>query len=67
MLKVTALFALASAAAAAPLGYLQEVTNEGATAICDSVKQYSGYYKLTTGDKVSFPNVSKGLRSHTRL
>jgi cathepsin A (carboxypeptidase C) len=52
MLKLIALAATAATAAAS--GYLQEVTNEGATAICDTVKQYSGYYKLTTGDKNYF-------------
>ena len=46
-------FGLANAALSAP-GYLEETVQEAETAICDSVKQYSGYYKLTTGDKNYF-------------
>lgn len=46
--------ALLGAATAAAPGFLQEVSNSGAGAICDSVQQYSGYYKLTTGDKNYF-------------
>lgn len=42
-----ATFAL-SAAAAPSAGFLQETSN---STICDTVKQYSGYYKLTTGAK----------------
>ncbi|KAK3280824.1 hypothetical protein CYMTET_11358 [Cymbomonas tetramitiformis] len=35
-------------------GELAEVSQSGDNAICDSVKQYSGYFKLTTGDKNYF-------------
>lgn len=35
-------------------GTLQEVTQPAATAICDTVKQHSGYFKLATGDKHYF-------------
>lgn len=45
---------LATAAAAPQPGYLEETVQEAETAVCDSVKQYSGYYKLTTGDKNYF-------------
>jgi hypothetical protein len=42
------LFAAFAATAAASSGFLEETSN---STICDSVKQYSGYYKLTTGAK----------------
>jgi len=52
------LLALVAAAASAPLEYpkgsLEEKTHSAETAICDPVKQYSGYFKLTTGDKHYF-------------
>eukprot|EP00949_MAST-11_sp_MAST-11-sp1_P003566 g3566.t1 len=35
-------------------GVLDEVSNSGDSAICDSVQQYSGYFNLTTGDKHYF-------------
>ena len=40
-----------SAAPAEPKSFLEEVSRVGDAAICDDVQQYSGYYKLTTGDK----------------
>jgi len=63
MLRVTFLLAIvASVAYAAPVeiyklkGVLQEKSSpaDGASTICDPVQQYSGYYKLTTGDKHYF-------------
>ncbi|KAL1500122.1 hypothetical protein AB1Y20_012795 [Prymnesium parvum] len=50
---------LAAAVAFAPSqpargGTLQEVSQPAATAICDGVTQYSGYFKLATGDKHYF-------------
>jgi cathepsin A (carboxypeptidase C) len=45
------LFAAFAATAAASSGFLEETSN---STICDSVKQYSGYYKLTTGAKNYF-------------
>lgn len=50
MLKSLLLATIAAVATAS--GYLQEVSNDGT--ICDTVKQYSGYFKLTTGDKNYF-------------
>lgn len=38
-----------ASAFSAPSGYLKEVSQPAATAICDNVTQYSGYYTLTTG------------------
>jgi len=35
-------------------GVLEEVSQPAATAICDNVTQYSGYFKLATGDKNYF-------------
>ena len=35
-------------------GVLEEGSQPAATAICDNVTQYSGYFKLTTGDKHYF-------------
>jgi len=48
---------LASAAPVAPYqfrGELQEKSHNPDTAICDAVQQYTGYFKLTTGDKHYF-------------
>ena len=57
MLKILTLAVTVTLATAS--GFLQEVqqlpTSQGGNGtICDSVKQYSGYYKLTTGDKNYF-------------
>ena len=48
------LAAVGFAAAENPASYLEETVQEPETAICDSVRQYSGYYKLTTGAKNYF-------------
>ena len=52
-LSLLCLASAATVAAASPLrGYLAEVSPKG---ICDpNVEQYSGYFKLTTGDKNYF-------------
>ncbi len=39
---------------AQPAGRLEEKAHAAEGALCDPVKQYSGYYKLTTGDKNYF-------------
>jgi len=45
---------IVAAVTASTPGTLEEVSNAGVTALCDTVQQYSGYYKLTTGDKHYF-------------
>jgi hypothetical protein len=56
LLASNALFAPSGAVeeVAASRGFLEEVSQPAATAICDNVTQYSGYFKLTTGDKHYF-------------
>jgi len=57
MNRALVLAAVIAAASASPYtfrGQLDEVTHTPDTAICDPVKQYSGYYNLTTGDKHYF-------------
>ena len=46
-----ALKLLSLAAAAAASGFLDETTN---TTLCDDVKQFAGYYKLTTGKSKNY-------------
>ena len=38
----------------APGGALEEVMQSAEAALCDNVTQYSGYFKLATGDKNYF-------------
>jgi len=56
LLASNALFAPSGAVeeVATSRGFLEEVSQPAATAICDNVTQYSGYFKLTTGDKHYF-------------
>jgi len=54
LLPIAALCVASCAADYTLKGKLDEVSREGDTAICDSVKQYSGYFNLTTGDKHYF-------------
>lgn len=54
MKLVLTLTTISLALSAASLGFLEEVEQPAESAICDSVQQYSGYYKLTTGDKNYF-------------
>ena len=46
--------AILGAAAALPQMTLEEIDHPASSnsTLCDSVQQYSGYFKLTTGDKV---------------
>jgi hypothetical protein len=50
---LVAALALSSAFTApyAARGSLRETEHSASDALCDPVKQYSGYYDLTTGDK----------------
>ena len=54
---------VASAAFSPSRGFLQEASPK----LCDNVQQYSGYYKLTTGDKQCAQHAPETRRAKCRM